>query len=122
MAGADADEIQKRTRGSNGCAGVNSAAPLGTAVQGPEALFALRATEQQADKCVQRMDRGYDGISRTQPFKRSQPASLLAIRARISAIRTAVWMSAAAKAQTSSDQEFFAGRRDDASRGNSTPI
>jgi len=68
------------------------------------------------------MDRGYDGISRTQPFKRSQPASLLAIRACISAIRTAVWMSAAAKAQTSSDQEFFAGRRDDASRGNSTPI
>jgi hypothetical protein len=68
------------------------------------------------------MDRGYDGISRTQPFKRF-PASVAAGHSRLHFCdRTAVWMSAAAKAQTSSDQEFFAGRRDDASRGNSIPI
>jgi hypothetical protein len=49
VAGADADEIQKKTRGSNGFAGANSPAPLGTEDAGPEALFALRATAQQVD-------------------------------------------------------------------------
>jgi len=49
---AGADTVQKKARGSDGFAGANSPAPLGTAGAGAEALFAPWATAQQADNAL----------------------------------------------------------------------
>ena len=105
VAGADAHEIQKGTRGSNGFAGASSPAPLGTAGAGVGRLFALRATGQQADNACSEW---IAGTMVSAAHNRSTfPASVAAGHSRLHFCdRTAPWMSAAAKAQTFSDQEF----------------